>query len=229
MIIYFIIILAITTRFIPHMPNFAPITALAIFSAANMDWKKSAALTLAVRFISDLFLGLFSWPLMAAVYACHLAGVLLGVVIKNTTSSIPSTSEESLNLSYILGKGIPHSVRDGTQKWLKIVGSSLFASILFFLVTNFAFFYSTYSHDFSGIMQAYVNGLPFFRGTLLGDLSYTVALFGAYDLAKAAVYLKAKTKLLTTSPCKKVWTLSVFPWSIFAMTARAILSWARGQ
>ena len=157
--IYFIIVLAIISRFIPHMPNFAPITALAIFSAAYLPWKKAAGITLAVRFISDVFLGFFSWPLMVAVYASHLAGILLGVWIKQANN----------------------------HRWLKIIGSSLTASAIFFLATNFAFLYSNYPHNFSGIIQSYINGLPFLRGTLLGDLGYSVALFGGYSLVQAFI------------------------------------------
>jgi hypothetical protein len=170
--IYLVIVLAIVARFVPHMPNFAPITALAIFSGANLDWKKSVGITLAARFISDIFLGFFSWPLMVAVYACHLAGVALGVWIKKSDS----------------------------HQWLKITSSSLGASILFFLVTNFAFFYSTYTHDLSGIIQAYTNGLPFFRGTVLGDFSYTAALFGSYEFAKYLATKKFETKYLQSNP-----------------------------
>ena len=163
--IYLIIILAIITRFIPHMPNFAPITALAIFSAANMGWKKSVGITLAARFISDIFLGFFAWPLMVAVYAAHLAGVLLGVWIKNSPKN----------------------------HWLKIAGSSVGASVVFFLLTNFALLYgAAYPHSLTGIIQSYVNGLPFLRGTLMGDLSYTLALFGSFELVK---YFLANKKL----------------------------------
>ena len=172
MIIYAIILAAVVSRFVPHMPNFAPITALAIFSAATLDWKKSVGITLAARFISDIFLGFFSWPLMVAVYASHLAGVLLGLWIKKSTSPHPSPHE-----------GRVAEGREGLQKWLKIIGSSLAASVVFFLVTNFAFLYSTYPHSFAGIISSYINGLPFFRGTLMGDLGYTAALFGAYELA----------------------------------------------
>jgi hypothetical protein len=161
-IIYAIILLAIASRFIPHMPNFAPITALAIFSASQLGWKKSLGLTLVVRFVSDLYLGFFAWPLMVAVYASHLVGVLFG--------------------SWMSVGGV---------KWLKIAGSSIGASLVFFLATNFAFLYSNYSHNFSGIIQAYVNGLPFLRGTLFGDLFYSVAFFGSMQLA---VYLVAKFK-----------------------------------
>ena len=162
MIIYFVIILAVASRFVPHMPNVGLITALAMFSAANMDWKKAAGITLAARFLSDIFLGFFAWPLMVAVYAAHLVGILFGVWIKNSNSN----------------------------RWLKIAGSSLASSVLFFLATNFAFLYAEYPHNFSGVMLAYTNGLPFLRGTIVGDLGYSVALFGAFGLA---LYFKSKT------------------------------------
>lgn len=168
MIIYFIIILTIVTRFIPHMPNFAPITALAIFSAAYLPVKKSLAITFAARLVSDIFLGFFSWPLMIAVYLSHLFGVLLGVWIKDSKN----------------------------YRWLKITVSPLIASTVFFLVTNFAFLYSQYPHNLFGIFQSYANGLPFLRGTLLGDLGYTAALFGSFELVKYLAAKKSKTVLL---------------------------------
>lgn len=162
--IYLIIILAIISRFVPHLPNFAPITAIAIFSAAYLPWKKAFGVTFAARFISDIFLGFFFWPLMVAVYASHLAGILLGLWIK----------------------------RAQNYRWIKIAGSSLIASALFFLITNFAFLYSNYPHNFSGVIQAYVNGLPFLRGTLIGDMFYTAALFGGYEAVKALAHRKSK-------------------------------------
>jgi hypothetical protein len=165
--IYLIIGLAIITRFIPHLANFAPITAIAIFSAVYLPKKQAVGLPLAVRLISDIFLGFFQWPLMVAVYASHLFGAVLGIWIKGSPA----------------------------HRWIKIVGSSLMASAVFFLVTNFAFLYSTYPHNFSGIAQAYANGLPFLRGTLLGDLSYTLALFGGYELVKFWAGRRAANKL----------------------------------
>lgn len=182
-LIYGIIFLATISRFIPHLANFAPITALAIFSAANLDWKKSVGLTLAARFISDVFLGFFSWPLMLAVYASHLAGVGLGVWIKNNPSQ-PSLLQREGETAVT-----PSLAKEGAggvnlNRWFKIIASSLGASVVFFLVTNFAFLYADYSHNLSGIILAYTNGLPFFRGTVLGDLGYTAALFGSLEAVK---------------------------------------------
>ena len=117
MLIYAIIFLAVIARFIPHMPNFAPITALAIFSGANLGWKKSVVLTLAVRLISDIFLGFFAWPLMIAVYASHLVGVLFGLWIRNSNHPAPSFDRASLlgrrgrfaELSSFLRRSTPRS------------------------------------------------------------------------------------------------------------------------
>jgi len=166
MILYLIIILAIVTRFIPHMPNFAPITALAIFAGAYLPKKQAIAIPLIARFVSDIFLGFFSWPLIIAVYASHLLGVVFGLWIRKSEN----------------------------YRWIKIVGSSLLASVVFFLVTNFAYLYAYYPHSWAGIIAAYTNGLPFFRGTLLGDLGYSVALFGAYALARRLTSSKSNFK-----------------------------------
>ena len=154
--IYFIILVAIATRFIPHMPNLAPITALAIFSAVYLPKKQAIAVPLVARLASDLIIGFFAWPLMIAVYASHLAGVGIGLWVKRAP--------------------------EGTGKrWLKIGSAGLFSAGIFFLVTNFVMFYpGSYPQTFAGLMASYTNALPFLRGTIMGDVGYTVALFGGY-------------------------------------------------
>jgi len=161
--VYLVIFLAIISRFIPHLPNLGVITALAIFSAAYLPKKQALVIPLAARFISDLIIGFFSWPLMIAVYASHLSGFVFGRWIKK---------ENNLN------------------RWLKIVFSGFGSAMIFFFVTNFAFLYPEYSHNWSGIIQSYINALPFLRGTLLGDIGYTVGIFSAYELAKYLVTKK---------------------------------------
>lgn len=70
-----------------------------------------------------------------------------------------------------------------------VVGASLFASVQFFLITNWAVWLFTplYSKDISGLFQSYVLGLPFFRNMLIGDLVYTAVLFGLYAVAVQGV------------------------------------------
>ncbi len=173
MIIYFIIILAIATRLVPHMANVGIVTALGMFAAVYLSKKQAVGLVLTVRLVSDLFLGFFSWPLMLAVYGSHLVGVLFGAWIKN---SLDKPGAKRLK---IFGSGARPAA-----KWAKIFGSAVATAAIFFLVTNFAFLYASYPHTWAGITQAYINGLPFLRGTLIGDVGYAVALFGAYDLVR---------------------------------------------
>ena len=163
--VYAIIFLGILARFIPHMPNLAPVTALAIFAAVYLPKKQAIALPLAVRFVSDIFLGFFAWQQMLVVYACHLFGVLLGLWVKSSEST--------------------------SRRTIKIVSSGVISAALFFLATNLAFLYSVYPHTWAGVVESYANGLPFLRGTLMGDVGYTLALFGAYALATRANALRA--------------------------------------
>lgn len=190
---YILILLAAATRLVPHLNNAAAITAVAIFSGANLPKKQAFAVPLLARLVTDMVLGLFAWQLMVAVYVAHLAGVLLGMWIINPSQvpllqrggegSSPSFQKRGLGGVYI--------------HWIKIVGSSLFAAILFFLVTNFAFLYSSYPHNWPGVVAAYVNGLPFFRGTLVGDMGYTIGLFLLKDVAE---FISLRLKKTTTQP-----------------------------
>ena len=73
--------------------------------------------------------------------------------------------------------------------------ASLAASVLFYLVTNFACWTSgltPYPINVSGLMQLYIAGLPFFFNGILGDLYYTSILFGAVYLVqiRQIVYIK---------------------------------------
>jgi hypothetical protein len=41
-----------------------------------------------------------------------------------------------------------------------------------------------YDRSLIGLMESYVAGLPFLRGTMLGDVFYTGALFGGYEFVR---------------------------------------------
>lgn len=73
--------------------------------------------------------------------------------------------------------------------------ASLSASVVFYLVTNFASWTSglmPYPMNVAGLMQAYIAGLPFFFNGILGDLFYTSVMFGAVYLVsrRQEVYVK---------------------------------------
>lgn len=73
----------------------------------------------------------------------------------------------------------------GKQKPHFIAIGAVSASLLFFLITNFAVWMSgfMYPMNFQGLMMCYTAALPFFQNTLAGDLFYSGILFGIYYLA----------------------------------------------
>lgn len=164
---YFFIFLGAVLRFLPHAPNFAPIGAMALFGGVKFNKKYALIIPLAVMMISDYFIGFYSWQIMAAVYAGFLIYGLLGLWARKNES------------------------------WLKIGGAALAGSVLFFLITNGAVwaFGSMYPHTISGLIACYAAGLPFWRNTLLGDIFFTAAFFGLYELARNYVEIPLKQKL----------------------------------
>jgi len=50
-----IVLLAVIARLVPHIPNFVPITGLALFSGAHFKNKISFLIPLAAMAVSDIF------------------------------------------------------------------------------------------------------------------------------------------------------------------------------
>lgn len=70
-----------------------------------------------------------------------------------------------------------------TQSPLRIEGIALTASVFFFVVSNFLCWLQPelgYEQSFTGLIECYAAAVPFFRGTILGDLAFTGLLFGAH-------------------------------------------------
>ncbi len=85
-IILLFIIFAAIIRLIPHPPNFAPITAMALFGGLHFKNKKLAyAIPLLAMIVSDLFLGFYSISIF--VYTSFIAITYIGTIIKNINIS----------------------------------------------------------------------------------------------------------------------------------------------
>jgi hypothetical protein len=79
-----------------------------------------------------------------------------------------------------------------------IFGVTLFCSVLFYVITNFAVWLSPqfmYPKTLSGLIECYVMGLPFFRNTILGDLMYSGIFFGGYEFVMSLRTRKALSKI----------------------------------
>jgi hypothetical protein len=147
-----LIVLGIVWRLCFHLPNFTPITAIAVVSGMLLAANGAYILNpLAVMLISDMFLPPYEMPLRLSVYACLIIAAYLGRLMKNRKS------------------------------FLMAQGCGLCGALGFFIITNFSvwLFCPWYSHDLAGLGQAYVLGLPFFRNTLFGDVFWISLLYPA--------------------------------------------------
>jgi hypothetical protein len=78
-----------------------------------------------------------------------------------------------------------------TESPLVIGGVTLSAGLCFFLITNFLSWVNQaqpYGYSLEGLLDCYVAGIPFHRGTLVGDVIFTAALFGAHAVLSRAYY-----------------------------------------
>lgn len=148
-----LISVAVISRTTSHLWNLTAVGAVSLFAGAYFSKKWVAVLVpMLALLISDAIIG-FDRQSMS-VYIAYAVIVALGFFLQVTSART------------------------------KVLAFSFLGAVLFFVITNFTFWYneSLYPHNFAGLMQSYMMGLPFFHNQLLGDLGFTILLF---ELAKA--------------------------------------------
>ena len=160
-----IIFAAAFSRIVPHMPNFSPLGAIAVFAAAHFaDRRLSLLIPIAATWLSDLFLNNVIYAQAGQGFAWFYPGFYWQYA--------------AYGLIALFSLGIfrrSHSLA-------KIVSASLLSGAAFFAISNFGVWFSSslYPQNFSGLMACYAVALPFYQGTLLGDAFYAIALFGGF-------------------------------------------------
>ncbi len=141
-------------RVLPHPPNVSPVAAMALFSGAYFADKRMAfLLPFLALMISDLIIGFHDTMLF--VYGGFALTVALGIWM-----------QKKITVS-------------------RVAASTVAASLLFFLMTNFGAWMmhsGVYPMTATGLMQAYVAGIPFLQNSLLGNLAFAGLLFGGFAL-----------------------------------------------
>jgi hypothetical protein len=167
-----LIIIAALYRIIPNRPyGFAPQIAMALFGGAVLkDRKWAFALPIFSMFLSDL--------LYQALYSAGM-------------TDIPGLYHGQW-INYLLFAGITlFGFLMKRVTVLNVLGFSLAAPTLFFLVSNFFVWAGggedirtnlPLSRNVAGIIQSLNQGLPFYRGALVATLVFSTLLFGGYYL-----------------------------------------------
>jgi hypothetical protein len=143
--------------------NFSAIGALCLFAAARLGF----------------------WPAVG-VLAVALGVKEVGVYLVH---GFPPYPLSLLNFALYIGLGWLFLRR--TESPLRIGGTAVAASLVFFLVSNFAAWLEQaypYGYSLAGLLDCYGAAIPFYRGTLAGDLVFTGALFGLHAALSRAYF-----------------------------------------
>lgn len=167
-VIALMILTAAFCRLIPHPANFAPIGAMALFGAAHYKSKWSAFLVpLLALWLSDLAVNNILYTSHYKTFTLFYSGFYWTYGATALTTIVGFFLLKKINI-------------------LTVAGSSLAASVMFFLVTNFGVFPGNpvYSQDLKGLLDCYNAGIPFFGGTLAGNIFYSAVLFEGFALSQ---------------------------------------------
>ncbi|MEO5572307.1 MAG: DUF6580 family putative transport protein [Bacteroidia bacterium] len=160
-IIITLIVIAALVRLFPHQPNFTPIGAMALFGGTFISNKR--------------------WAMLLPLCALFLSDIALEIMNGTGFHATMPFVYGSLMLISILGFVLRKRIQRQT-----IMVASLVGSLIFFFVTNFGTWVTEgiYEHSLNGLANCYIMAIPFFKGTVMGDLFYNLVLFGGFSLVR---------------------------------------------
>ena len=151
-------VLSALGRLLPHFPNVTPLGGSCLFAGSKLSGWLAYLLPLAVMAATDPFVGGYTWSSIA-VYFCFLINVWIGRKLVSTVTPI------------------------------RVGAAAFLCSLQFFVITVAASWVEGgllhsvyYTPGFAGLMKSYAEALPFWGRTLAGDLLFSAALFGMYEL-----------------------------------------------
>jgi hypothetical protein len=158
-------ILSALGRLLPHAPNVTPVGGSCLFAGSRVSGMWAYLLPLAVMIATDPIVGAaggarsgYTWT-SPVVYGCFLINVWIGRRMLRTVTP------------------------------MRVGGAAFLCSLQFFLLTVFAGWAFGVAHHsaffapgLAGLMSTYIAALPFWGRTLAGDLLFSGALFGMYEL-----------------------------------------------
>jgi len=164
-------------RVIPHVYNFSPVIALAIFGAIHYKHRKLAYLV----------------PLMSILFSDIIINNFVYNLSNNIVIFYKGFYWQYISYAIIIFLSLKYNHKKINIKNISFLVIS--TSTLFFVTTNFGYWLTSglYTHNISGLFKCYVNAIPFFEGTLLGAIFYTPIFIGLYYfLQRKITYLQSK-------------------------------------
>src|SRR2546426_6513440 len=155
---YFIVFLAVLSRFAPHAPNFSPVYGALLFGGARLKDRDSVWFPVALLAVSDLILTLM-------VYRMQL----------DWSELIGCLGFASVAL---IGRWLRKRISVQT-----VMAASLAGPTAFFFISNFGVWlgWGVDPTPWAGLLARYVAALPLFPHPLLDGLPYSGFLFRPFE------------------------------------------------
>ena len=151
-------------RIIPHIYNFSPVIALAIFGAVHFKSK--------------------TYSYFIVMLSIILSDIILLSFVYNVEKTFLFFYEGFYwqYISYFLIILLCFTFKGKKIGLKNIAFLCVSSSLIFFTVSNFGFWLTSgmYSLTLSGLLECYIKAIPFYQGTLLGSVFYTPIFFGSY-------------------------------------------------
>ncbi len=154
--------------------TFSPLGALAMFGGAYFTKRSSSYLfPILILLLSDLIL-------MNTIYAEYKSGFLYNSWY---------WTYGSFALMVWVGEKMKNRI-----SVKNVAMGCLTSGVIHFLVSNFGVWLNgcvsvasglIYPHTFSGMMGCYIQAIPYFKTFLIGNVVYSLFLFGGFELAQA--------------------------------------------
>lgn len=153
------IMVGVLGRLIPHIPNTTPMNSLSLFAGSMLPKYLALPIILVTMLISDVALSfIYHYPILSSWSLFTYSGFAIITLIGTKLSSKVKIS----------------------QLAIFILSSSMF----FWLWTNFGVWLTSaiFAKSFAGLVNCYIIALPFLANELLGNVVWTIAIFGGFSL-----------------------------------------------
>lgn len=147
-----LLVLVLISRWASHLWNFTLVGGVFLFAGAYFQQKRTAVvLMLTAMLMSDFVIGFHNQ--MLSVYFSYALVLALGFLLKANAEELPAR--------------------------FKVFGFSVLGSFVFYAITNFSVWFegSLYPMTFSGLVESYVMGIPFYRNQLISDILFSSLFF----------------------------------------------------
>lgn len=152
---YLLVIFTILSRLLPLPYNFTSVGALSLFAGAALSVRTAWLVPCFTLLITDAMSGFYNVTVMVFVYAGFMLCTLCG-----------------------------HTLLTHQKSFMRVTVGGVIAAFIFYLVSNFGMWLSglNYPMTLNGLMECYIQGLPYLKVSLYADLIYSYFLFGIYAL-----------------------------------------------